>query len=172
MSFVSRNSHLKLHFQLSEADLQDCELHHWPDVDQGGDHDSSKSTSGMWLSIMSKDGQRQWPLAWSSKKQTTSNSTCEAETISLAVNLQKEVIPLWLLLGQLLDRPMRLRTFEDNSATIIAIQKGFSASLRHLPRTQRLSVGFAHEFFHGHEDTAEDVDGFSVAKPDLADPLP
>ncbi len=42
--FLSRNTHLKLRFQLSEADLQDCELHYWPDADQGGKHDSSKST--------------------------------------------------------------------------------------------------------------------------------
>jgi hypothetical protein len=165
MSFIAHNTHLRLNFVLSQDDMKDCELHYWPDADNGGDHSSTKSTSGMWLALLSKDGTRQWPLAWSSKKQTaTSNSTCEAEMISLATNLKKEVIPMWLLIEKLLGRDVALRTHEDNTATIIAVQKGYSPALRHLPRTQRLSVGFVHEFFHGHEEEAEDVDGYIYAR--------
>ena len=43
---------------------------------------------------------------------------------------------------------------EDNSATILAIKKGYSPSLRHLPRTERVSLGSLHELFHeqdGHD---------------------
>ena len=41
---------------------------------------------------------------------------------------------------------------EDNSAAILAIKKGYSPSLRHLPRTQRVSVGFLHECFYEQEN--------------------
>ena len=34
---------------------------------------------------------------------------------------------------------------EDNSATIVAINKGYSPTLRHLPRTQRIALGFLHD---------------------------
>ena len=34
---------------------------------------------------------------------------------------------------------------EDNQATIVVVAAGFSQQLRHVQRTQRVSVGFIHE---------------------------
>ena len=165
MSYIEHNTHLKLVSRISTEDLKTAELHFWPDADHAGDHSTSKSTSGLWLALMSADGKRQWPLAWSSKKQeSTSSSTCEAEMISMASGLKKEVIPMWLLLEKLLVRDVKLVCHEDNAAAIIAVQKGYSPALRHLPRTQRIAVGFVNEFFFGDEEDLSDCDGFTVRK--------
>ncbi len=59
VSFIAQNTHLKLNFVSRQDDLRDGELHDWPDAESGVDHCSSKSTSGMWLSLVSKDGLRQ-----------------------------------------------------------------------------------------------------------------
>ena len=34
---------------------------------------------------------------------------------------------------------------EDNSATIIGCEKGYSPAMRYLPRTQKIALGFIHE---------------------------
>ena len=71
---------------------------------------------------------------------------CEAEMISLATALKSEVLPMPELLEQALCRPVRLRCSEDNTQCLQAAGTG-SAALRHLPRTERISVGVVHETF-------------------------
>ena len=158
MSFVKHNTHLTLTSQLAPRDLATAELHLWCDADHAGDHSTSKSTSGMFLALVSSDLQRTWPLSWYSRKQTaTSSSTCEAETISISSGLRKEAIPMLSLVEQLLGRPVLLVCHEDNEATIISIRKGYSPALRHLARTVRTSIGFTHEvFFPDPEDVDSD----------------
>ena len=51
------------------------------------------------------------------------------------------------LLEQALCRPVRLRCLEDNTQCFQAAETGYSAALRHLPRTERISVGVVHETF-------------------------
>ena len=34
---------------------------------------------------------------------------------------------------------------EDNNACITSVEKGYSPSMRHLPRTQKVSIGMLHE---------------------------
>jgi hypothetical protein len=161
MSFIEHNTHLVLKSNLLRSDLKTCELHLWADADQAGDHSSSKSTSGCWLAILSADGLRSWPVAWGSKKQSaSSSSTCEAETISISLALRKEAIPTLDLLEQILGRPVQLVAHEDNSATIVAIQKGYSPALRHLQRTARIALGFTHEvFFDDVEEGCDELEG-------------
>ena len=94
MSFCCHNSDYVLRGTLSTADLLDCELHFYPDADLAGDHSSTRSTSGLWVELVSSDGLRSWPVAWSSKKQTaTASSTCEAEMLSLSGGLRRETLP-------------------------------------------------------------------------------
>ena len=118
MSFVANNSHLTLRSQLSTADAKIAKLHCWSDADLAGDHSTTRSTSGMFLAMVSEDGNRSWPISWGSKKQpTTASSTCEAETLSilsLSIGLRKEAIPMLSLLEVLLNRPVQLICFEDN----------------------------------------------------------
>ena len=56
-----------------------------------------------------------------------------------------EVIPMMELLEHALGRPSRLRCLEGNTQCLQAAGTGYSAALRHLPRTERISVGVFHE---------------------------
>ena len=69
----------------------------------------------------------------------------EADMISLATELKAEVLPMLGLLEQTLCRPVRLRCLQDNTQCLQAAETGYSAALRHLPRTERISVGVVHE---------------------------
>ena len=40
---------------------------------------------------------------------------------------------------------------EDNTSAITAIKKGYSPSLRHMPRTQRVCLGSLHEVLYDDE---------------------
>ena len=65
--------------------------------------------------------------------------------ISLATALKAEVLPMMGLLEHALGRPIRLRCLEDDTQCLQAAETGYSAALRHLPRTERISVGVVHE---------------------------
>ena len=51
------------------------------------------------------------------------------------------------LLEHALCRPVRFRCLEDNTQCLQAAETDYSAALRHLPRTERISVGVVHETF-------------------------
>ena len=148
MQYVSHTADLELSGELSSDDLQTAVLVMSPDADLAGDLETTKSTSGLWLELQSADGKRAWPLSWRSKRQgSTASSTCEAEVISLATALKAEVMPMMDLLEQALGRPIRLVCLEDNTQCITAVENGYSPSLKHLPRTERISLGVSHETF-------------------------
>ena len=61
------------------------------------------------------------------------------------------------MLSTLLGRPITVKVYEDNSATITAAEKGYSPSLRHLARHQRCALGTVHEtFFFVDEDAPKE----------------
>ena len=127
--------------ELSFGDLQTAILAIFPDADLAGDLESTKSTSGLWLELRREDGKRCWPLPWRSKRQgSTASSTCEAEMISLATALKADVLPMMELLEHARGRPTRPRCLEDNTQCLQVAETGYSAALRHLPRTERISV--------------------------------
>ena len=138
---------IKLAGSLSTEDLGDFVISAWPDADLNGDVYTTKSTSGFWLELQGKNGRR-FPLGWGAKKQgSTALCTAEAEVISLAACVRNEAIPMQHLLETIFRRRIPCEVHEDNAATIVGITKGFSPSLRHLVRTQRVSLGFLHEIF-------------------------
>ena len=148
MQYTQHAADLELVSELSSEDIQTAVLVMSPDADLAGDLESSKSTSGLRLELRSADDKRCWPLAWKSKRQgSTASSTCEVEMVSLATSLKAEVLPMMELLEQALCRPVRLRCLEDNTKCLQAAETGYSAALRHLPRTERISVGVVHETF-------------------------
>ena len=67
----------------------DLELWLFVDADLASEADSTRSTSGAWLTIV---GPSTWmPVAWINAKQTsTSRSTTESESVALATALLKE----------------------------------------------------------------------------------
>ena len=133
---------------LSIKDADDAIVVMSPDADLAGDMETAKSTSGMWLEVRSSCGTRSWPLSWRSKKQgSTASSTCEAEYISMATACKTEGIPAQLLMEAALRRTVGLRCLEDNTQCIAAVNNGYSAVLRSLPRTERIALSVAHEVF-------------------------
>ena len=111
----------------------------------------TKSTSGFFLEI-TKDQQDNdetpcgVPISWGAKKQTsTSSHTAEAEMLSMSGALRHEAIPLQLLLQMCCGVVVPIRIHDDNSACIVSATKGYSPSMRYLPRTQRIAIGSAHE---------------------------
>ena len=73
--------------------FQDCWIEAYVDADFAGEAEHTKSTSGMFIVLR---GKNTWfPLAWMSKRQTsTARSTTEAEIISAANAFYNHIIPL------------------------------------------------------------------------------
>ena len=65
----------------------------------------------------------------------------------MATALKSEALPLLDLLTLTLGRPVVLECREDNTQCIAAVRSGYSPSLRHLPRTERIALSVAHETF-------------------------
>ena len=123
-------------------------MHYYPDADLNGDIFSTKSTSGYWIELQGPGG-RGIALDWGAKKQDfTASHTQESETVSLSTHLRNQAIPIAEFMSQLLGRPVDLICHEDNSSCIAAVKHGYSPSLRHLPRTHRVSLGMLHDTFH------------------------
>ena len=168
-AYVSQSLDLRLEGKLSSKDRDGVEIHIYPDADLGGDASTTKSTAGLWVEIVGPTGDRCWPVLWASRRMAcTAASTCEAETLSLdsaagllglSCAVRKEGIPLQALMSAVLGRAVKLVAREDNTQCIAAVKKGYSAALRHLPRTQRLALGAMHEVFYGDEDEAGEAAG-------------
>ena len=156
MEYVLFSAHDRLEGSLSSDDALSVELHVYPDADLNGNFWDTKSTAGLWIELAGQGG-RCWPITWGSKAEPASaGHTQEAEMVSLSLALCNEACPLQLMLSTLLARPVTVRVFEDNSATITAAEKGYSPSLRHLPRHQRVALGTVHEMFYLDEDATQE----------------
>lgn len=147
MAYVEHHADESLVFELSTADYDDAYVALWVDSDWAGDKSTSRSTSGYFLEIVGTNGHR-WPVTWGSKKQTsTANSPCEAEYICMAHATKKEAIPLVDFLEAALGRSVQLKTFEDNAQVLTAVSRGYSPALRHIGRTERISLGAISEIY-------------------------
>ena len=145
-AYLLHHSEFELVGTLGPDDLDSLEIILYTDADWNGDASTSKSTSGMWVELRSEKTGNCWPAAWATSKQTaTSSSTCEAETVSLSSGLRKEALPIQLLLETFLGKRLQVRCLVDNTQAIAAVKRGYSKKLRHLPRTQRVTVGVLHE---------------------------
>ena len=145
------------------ADVQEClDLHDmtidlWPDADLCGDIMNTKSTSGFFLEVCTREkdndeSPKGMPITWGCKKQaSTSTHTAEAETVSLAYALLHEALPVQALLRRVLGITVPIRVHEDNSAAKQALEKGYSPAMRQLPRTQRVSIGAIHDVLSDEE---------------------
>eukprot|EP00972_Heterocapsa_arctica_P065529 9670430-Heterocapsa_arctica.AAC.1 len=63
----------------------------------------------------------------------------------MANGLKQEAIPMVDMFSQALGREVGLTCLEDNIQCIAAVTKGYSPTLRHLWRTERIALGTAHE---------------------------
>ena len=72
----------------------------------------------------------------------------ESEVVSLAHSLYQEGIPSLQLWELLLARPVNLRVYKDNQATILVVRKGYSSKLRHITgHTHKVNLSCLSEVF-------------------------
>ena len=152
LGYIKKTAGLGLESKLSTADLETAVLRIWPDADLAGDPaEDTHSSSGCWIELASADGSRTFPLHWSYSKQGfTAGHTQEAETAAAYDALRSDGLPLAALLEFLLDREILVEVLEDNSASIVAMQRGYSPKLRHhvrLHRSKRVHLGYLAEVF-------------------------
>jgi hypothetical protein len=146
--YVFGNHDLVIQGVLSTSDIDNLTLDVWVDADLAGDTFDAKSTSGRFIELSGLAG-RSMPLTWAARKQTgTAKHTQDAEIVSMATGMAEDGIPIQDLLARILRRPVKLLCREDNSAAISAARKGYSPALRHLPRTQRISISSVNEMFY------------------------
>jgi hypothetical protein len=115
---------------------------------------SCKSTSGMFVVLESgpPDDRRSFPLSWCAKKQSSvARSTPEAELAAASSAIFGSLIPLSIIFNETTGGEIPCVVEEDNSAAELIINKGYSAALRYLSRTHRVSIAAMSEALHaGH----------------------
>ena len=116
MCYLHHTLHLRMVVWVGDS-LADLRPHLFADADFAGDHNSMKSTSGVYLCIQ---GPRTcFPLAGISRKQgAVSHSTPEAEIVAADVAVRLEGVPALPLWDLLLGRPQQILFHEDNQAMI------------------------------------------------------
>jgi hypothetical protein len=65
--------------------------------------------------------------------------------VALDAGTKTDLLPLKCLWSSWLERDISTTIHEDNSAAIVITQKGFSAALRYVCRTQRVSLAWLAE---------------------------
>ena len=68
--------------------------------------------------------------------------------MALSHAMRQEAIPTVQLWERLLGRKVELFVKEDNAGTICVIEAGYSPQLRHLLKTQKVSVDLVHRCFY------------------------
>jgi hypothetical protein len=145
--YVRATKHLKLHSCIKISSAKNWSILGFADANLADADACTRSTSGSIVYISDNKSTRV-PIGWNSGKQTaTALSTAEAELVALTRYLQTFLLPLETLYEQLLHRPIASTTGEDNTACISCVRSGFSSALRYMAKSQRLSIGFAHEVF-------------------------
>jgi hypothetical protein len=128
------------------------------DSDHGGDLVDTKATTGYGCFIA---GPRTHSLcAWASRHQpNTGKSTgdCECAAISECVSTSAEA--LRTLMEQLYSRETWCVVRSDADVAISAIMKGYSRKMSYLRRTQKVSLGFLHDYFGCENTQLEKVPG-------------
>ena len=144
-SYLFCNPKLHMHFKVVSSDKNALVIQGYPDGDHAGALDSAKSTSGGVVVLQGPNG-TDFTLDWYSSRQTaTAHSTPEAELLSASKMLRCHLLPLIILWEALLGRPVGGVINEDNEATIRIITEGYSAQLRHIQKTHRISISLVHD---------------------------
>ena len=120
------------------------------DANFGGDLKDMNSTSGFVIAI---EGSGSFAmLGWGSKKQkVVSRSTTESEFVSLSTALFQEAVPR-LEVWQRLIPSIKLVIYDDNTACIAIIQKGYSPKFRALNKTHWINVASTCELINQSGD--------------------
>ena len=150
MGYVKSTTTFGVHATVSHVSSNPI-LQLYCDADLAGDPTSSRSHSGTFIVLWSEDGTF-FPLAWSSKRQgCVSRSTTEAEIVAAAEVVYSDGLPLLDHLEKVLSTKVVSQLCEDNSAAVTILKSGFSAKLRHMNRTHRISIAGLSELIESRE---------------------
>ena len=69
-----------------------------------------------------------------------------------------------IFLEAALGRRVGLACLEDNTQCLGAVKSGYSAALRSLPRTERISLSVVHETFHSRKRDPPPADGHAQGR--------
>ena len=128
----------------------------WADSDHAGELSDARSTTG--CAILAQAPRTWCLLDWFCKRQgASSSSTTEAEIVASHQGVFRGGMPLLGILDFLHARTVRFVLFQDNSACVCDVRKGFSRKLAHLARHQRVSLAALHEQLveGGHGDIVQ-----------------
>ena len=127
--------------------MNEVSLHLFADADFAGCAKTSRSTSGVHLSLLGPN--TAWPLAGQSKKQgCVSHSTPEAEVVAADHALRTVGLPALSLWSVILKDPDLVVNFhEDNQTAILAMRSGYSPTMRHIERTHGVCLRWLAERF-------------------------
>ncbi|CAL1128425.1 unnamed protein product [Cladocopium goreaui] len=118
----------------------DISFHLYTDADLGGDVCTMKSHTGIFLCIECPNGTL-FPISWSSRRQQcVSKSTTESELVALNDGLYGDALPVQTVLQLIFERDIPLVLHEDNQACIQILNAGYSARLKSMNRTHKLSI--------------------------------
>ena len=127
------------------------------DADFAGCMATSRSTSGAFMTLRGPD--TRFPLgANATKQKCVSHSTTESEIVAADAALRLEGLPSIALWECILQRDIVLTVYEDNEAMIKIMMSGRNPTMRHVGRTDRVSIQWLHELFQEPYLKLEHVD--------------
>jgi hypothetical protein len=142
--------------------LDELKLGLFTDADYAGDKSDYKSTSGMLLAIYGKHSF--FPLVGQSKKQTSCSScTSEAEIVAMYKGLVLTGIPALDLWDVIFQRKTVLDVFQDNQSTQNIVHSGKAPTLRHVDRTQGVSIRSLHDWSQNEWMNVQDCHSSEMA---------
>ena len=145
MCYINSTLHYRMTGWVGD-DIADVSPHLFADADFAGDAKTSRSTSGLHLTLLGPS--TVFPLQGQCKKQgCVSNSTPEAETVAAAHALRMFGLPSLDLWSTLFLRPVTLDFHEDNETAVGAMRTGHSPALRNIKRTHGVCLRWLAERF-------------------------
>ena len=120
-------------------DIRSCVIVGHADADFASNKKTSKSTSGSWVFL--KGPSTDLVLSFACKRQgCVATSTPEAEIVSAERCIIKELVPLSLLFAAATGVFPAMVLGEDNDTCKLALERGASKEIRHVSRSQRVSL--------------------------------
>jgi len=147
--YLEHTAHAFLVSWLNPRDLHEgtlwFELYH--DGDFAGDPHTRKSTSGYVCFLKGTYGTSTLLMHGARGQTAVATSPPEAETAACHTALTRAGLPVQDIFNSLYGRSFPLHCYGDSTTSQEAIRKGISMALRHMARTQAVSLAWLHELF-------------------------
>jgi len=161
--YLERTAEVTLVSWIHPLDLimQSLWLALYHDGDFAGNPHTRKSTSGYALFLRGTHGTSALLMHAARGQQAVATSPPEAETAACHVAITRAGLPVQDIYTAVSGYRIPLHCYGDSTTSQDAIRKGMSAALRHMGRTQAVSLAWLHEIFASsdifmhHEPTAD-----------------